>query len=63
MTSVMKMTKDDVQNIIRFFEILHRIHRQIQLNYPQSLPKEADEDLDQYESPKPHRSKTNSRIS
>jgi hypothetical protein len=56
------MTKDDVQNIIRFFEILHQIHCRIKLNNPQSLPKEADEDLDQDEPSKLHRSKTNSRI-
>jgi hypothetical protein len=56
------MTREDIKNIVKFFEILRRIHCRIQLNNPQSLPKEADEDLDQDESPKLHRSKTNSRI-
>jgi hypothetical protein len=56
------MTREDIKNIVKFFEILHQIHCRIQLNNPQSLPKEADEDLDQDELSKLHRSKTNSRV-
>jgi hypothetical protein len=58
----MEMSKEIVKNIIRFFEILHQIHCRIQLNNPQSLPKEADEDPDPDELPKLRRRKTNSRI-
>jgi len=56
------MTREDIKNIVKFFEILHQIHCRIQLNNPQSLPKEADEDLDQDEPSKLHKSKTNSRV-
>jgi hypothetical protein len=58
-----EMTREDIKNIVKFFEILHQIHCRIQLNNPQSLPKEADEDLDQDEPSKLHRGKRNRQLS
>jgi hypothetical protein len=62
MILMMTMDKEEIKKMTKFFKILHQIHCRIKLNNPQSLPKEADEDLDQDESPKLHRSKTNSRV-
>jgi hypothetical protein len=57
------MTREDIKNIIRFFEILHQVHRRIKLNNPQSLPKEVDEDLNKNEPTKIYRCQRSSRIS
>jgi hypothetical protein len=54
-----EMTREDIKNIVKFFEILHQIHCRIKLNNPQILPKEANEDVNQNEPTKLHRSKRN----